>query len=497
MHQRIMRSTLLAGLIALTLGLLLPACETTATFKLELAATSTTPEVGDSVTVTVTVTRAEVPQANANVSWSAQPSSAASFSESTSTTNANGVAQVSVQILQEGSISVTATAGGTSQSVTLTATAAVGPRITLALSEDPVTVGDTSVATVSVTRDGVAQAGETVSLALSDPTVAQLDATTLTTDANGLATATLTGLVLGNTQVTAVWSGLSASTIFTVSTSTLPERLFVLSGIVGEVRVTDNRPGSAARAPGFTDIRFPFGVQRGGSLILATDANFNDAFVIDMTDLSESPFRPATLNLASTSPREELVGAITRAGDRVIWLRRQGSDTQIVAADLDGSDEQVLLSVTTAAAPTAMALSPDDTMVAYTTVGGEVRVLDVAGGTPRVLDLAQSTAPTGLDWLGMDTLAVAVSQYRSTGAAALLRVPVSGASASLLFRGSNGLISAPSAVAVDAKLNVIFDELDPTGSQSEIYRLDAPDYDERVTVLGRDTTDVRPALSRF
>lgn len=481
----------------LALGLLLPACENAPATVLVLEASDLSPAVGDVILVSATVTRLGVPLEGAQVTWSATPADALDLAQATSTTDASGVTRVNAQVLQAGVIVVRAVCSGAAGTVSLTAVVVSGPRLTLALDDATIAVGGVTTARVTAIRDGVPQPGEVVSLAVSNWAAAALEPVSVTTSDDGSATATVTGLAPGAVDVLAVWSGVSATASLTVVQTLLPERVLVTSGPLGEILVADNKPNSTPVPLGFRDPRVPVGTQRGGPLILAMSADYWSAYVVDMTTLRETPFTPETIGLARASARAALAARITAAGDRVVWLRLQGGATQIVAAKLDGSDERVCLTASLADAPTSLALSPDDSLAAYTTVGGGVRVVPLTGGAPLELDLGGSAGPLALDWLSDADLVVAVSDYAGTRRPALIRVPVNGSPGGLLFDGGGGLRSVPSSVAVDREGNVIFDEFDPTGAQSEIYRVDAPFYAARVSIVARDISDARPVLTCF
>lgn len=496
MHTVCRRSLLVAGLAMVAAFLWMSACDVRPSVVVALSASNPAPVVGDAFTVSATVTRNGVPLQGRTVGWSAAPDGALQLEQATSQTDDAGVARVTAKAQAAGEITVAATVGGVTQTLVLTAAAADGPRLLLSLDPALVSVGGTAVASVALTVDGVPQEGQAINLAVSDPGVAALDPVSVVTDADGAATATLTGLAPGSVQVLAVWSGRSVSADFTVAAPPLPEYVFTTSGPLGEILLMENQPSSTPDDPGFDDKRIPVGTQRGGSLILAVDASFTNAYVIDMRTRAETPFTPDNFNLVSANPRAALASGITADGERVVWLRRQAAATQIVSARPNGANARVLLEASLASAPTSMALSPNGLEVAYTTVGGEVRLLAETGDS-RALELGDSTGPLALDWLDQDTLVVAVTKYDGSARPGLLSVPASGAAPLLLFNDGAGLRSAPSAVCVDGVGNVIYDELDATGSQSDIVRLDAPDYSDRTVLAGSDVSEMRPVLTRF
>jgi len=496
MHAVYRRSLLAAGLVMVAALLWMPACDVHTSVTVVLSASNPAPVVGDAFTVSATATRNGVPLQGRTVGWSAAPDGALQLQQTTSQTDDAGVARVTARAQAAGEITVAATVGNVTQTLVLTAAAADGPRLRLSLDPASVSVGATAAASVVLTVDGVPQEGQAINLAVSDPSVVALEPVSVVTDADGAAAATLTGLAAGSVQVLAVWNGRSVSADFTVAAPPLPEYVFTTSGPLGEILLMANQPSSTPGDPGFDDKRIPVGTQRDGSLILAVDASFVNAYVIDMRTRAETPFTPDNFSLVSASPRAALASGVTADGERVVWLRRQAAGTQIVSARLNGANARVLLEASLASAPTSMALSPNGLEVAYTTMGGEVRLL-LETGNSRALELGDSTGPLALDWLEEDTLVVAVNNYNGSARPGLLSVPASGAAPWLLFNDGTGLRSAPSAVCVDGAGNVIYDELDATGSQSNIVRLDAPGYSARTVLAGGDASEMRPVLTRF
>ncbi len=317
MHAVYRRSLLAAGLVMVAALLWMPACDVHTSVTVVLSASNPAPVVGDAFTVSATVTRNGVPLQGRTVGWSAAPDGALQLQQTTSQTDDAGVARVTARAQARGDHRG-CDGGQCHQTLVLTAAAADGPRLRLSLDPASVSVGATAVASVVLTVDGVPQEGQAINLAVSDPSVVALEPVSVVTDADGAAAATLTGLAAGSVQVLAVWNGRSVSADFTVAAPPLPEYVFTTSGPLGEILLMANQPSSTPGDPGFDDKRIPVGTQRDGSLILAVDASFVNAYVIDMRTRAETPFTPDNFSLVSASPRAALASGVTADGERVV-----------------------------------------------------------------------------------------------------------------------------------------------------------------------------------
>ncbi len=83
--------------------------------------------------------------------------------------------------------------------------------------------GETTTARATVTKGGTPQPGKTVMFSTGDPSVASVSPTSAVTDANGQAQATVRGESQGNTTVTAVVDGTSASAPVQVAPAQVPD----------------------------------------------------------------------------------------------------------------------------------------------------------------------------------------------------------------------------------------------------------------------------------
>lgn len=87
--------------------------------------------------------------------------------------------------------------------------------VTLALAQTTVKAGSPTVATATVTIDGVVSRGRIVSFTSSHPEVATVRATA-TTNASGVVSAPVKAVADGTTSITATYGGASDSAILTV-----------------------------------------------------------------------------------------------------------------------------------------------------------------------------------------------------------------------------------------------------------------------------------------
>nr|WP_050764978.1 inverse autotransporter beta-barrel domain-containing protein [Citrobacter youngae] len=154
------------------------------------------------------------PIQNANVSWSISGSSTATLSTAVMvTTDANGIANVSLKDSQPESVNVTASSGGISNtaSVTFTPVPAASVVVTMTTPSSPADGSTPNVAQALVTdAKGQPMANVSVSWTMSGKAQAA-SATTVNTDANGIATFSLTDTTMEFVTVTATAAGLSGS----------------------------------------------------------------------------------------------------------------------------------------------------------------------------------------------------------------------------------------------------------------------------------------------
>jgi hypothetical protein len=395
-------------------------------------------------------------------------------------------------------LAVTALAALLSPGCSTTSPAVNTPGLAITASPTSVQVGATSAVQATVTLDGVAQVAQTVAFTSSNVSVAALSAASAVTNAAGQAQVTATALAPGSTVVTAAWSSRTATVTLTVTAPPATERV-LFTRAASEFHVVNNSPGSAVSTAPLGGDRIPFGVQRGGALVFLTDLDGMDAVVRDLGTGTETAFTPGEVAPMSLSFVEPYIASIASAGDRVLWLRDAGGGTvAIVRANLNGSGELALFSADGADTPISVSISPDDTQVAFVTLGGAVRTIALAGGVPVTLNLGASLATQCVDWLSNSELAAGVGNHEGSGFPGIIRIPTNGDPASSIFSdGGAGLRSVPQALAVDSNHNIVYDENDASLSQRDIYRLDAPGYVSRVGLVTAADDDVRPGVVRY
>jgi hypothetical protein len=409
------------------------------------------------------------------------------------TTNASGQATVTITAVAAGTTTITATSGGTSQTATLTVTAGGGttPTVALALGSSTITAGNTTTATATVTLSGVAQTGETVSFTSSDTGVATITATG-TTDGSGEAQVTITAVAAGTTTITATSGGASATATLTVQAAASSRVLF-WNATDTQFQEAVNTTGSTAQNLNLGGIFIVYGAQQNGTHIFMTNAGFPpaNAQIRNLATGTNTAFSPSALDLFTGFVVGAEVAAISPDGSTVVWIRQSGGNRQLVRADLDGANEQVLVNSGAAATnPFRCAISTDGTNVAYVTDLGTVSRIAITGGAPVALNLNGSLGATALEWRNASSLAVSVDNALGTGTRGIINVPANGDPASILFNdGGTGLRSTPTSVAVDSTGRILFDELDAGGTQREIYRVDPPGLGARVNIVTRAQDD--------
>ncbi len=189
----------ISGTASLTIGTP-PVAATSVTIALSPTSVSAT---GGAVTVTATVTGASGPAAGAAVQFSASDAAAGTFSNTTATTNASGVATVTFTAAAGNKfVDIRATVGTLTATATLTIGSPPPPAATsMSLTVDPLTVDIQSQAAVSVkllTSTGSPAFNTSILLTMPtgsnlgsfSPTDPNADSLTLTTDSQGVASAT-------------------------------------------------------------------------------------------------------------------------------------------------------------------------------------------------------------------------------------------------------------------------------------------------------------------
>ncbi|GFE62103.1 Ig-like domain-containing protein [Geobacter sp. AOG2] len=198
-----------------------------------LASSSSTAQVGQSVTLSATVgvagggpnnvTPGSAPNPAATVTFKIT-SGTGTLSSVTATTDTSGVATVTLTSATANTVTVTASAGTdpvvTSSPVTVTFTPDPTVPATITVSASPSSVPADGNTTSTITANvknfaGTVLSGQTVSFSTTGGT---LSATSATTDGSGNATVTLTGTATGSVTVTATAGGKSGSTQVTFTT---------------------------------------------------------------------------------------------------------------------------------------------------------------------------------------------------------------------------------------------------------------------------------------
>ena len=114
----------------------------------------------------------------------------------------------------------------------------------------------------------------------------------------------------------------------------------------------------------------------------------------------------------------------------------------------------------------------------------------MSGGASVLLNLNGSTSAVSIDWRDDDNLVVGCANALGTGSPGIITVPRDVSPASVLFNdGGAGLRSLPANVATDPDGNILFDEVDASGAQREIYRVDSPGFAARIGIVTRAQND--------
>lgn len=362
--------------------------------------------------------------------------------------------------------------------------------VALALAQPSIAVGETTTATATVTEDGTASPGQTVTFSSSNTAVATVSPATDATDAAGRAQVTVNAVGAGTTTITATANGVSDTADLTVASAPVA-RVAFWNITDAQFQVAENAPGASPENLDLGGIYFLFGAQRNGSLVFLTEAGYANPQVRDLATGVSTDFSPAVFSMWNGGIGVRLA-AITSDGQQVVWIRSMGATREIVRANIDGSDAVVLVSsAVPALSPARVAISPNDSEVAYITAADSVRRVSMAGGASVLLNLNGSTGATALDWRDDNTLVVACANALGTGTHGLITLPRDVSPASILFNdGGVGLRSTPVGVAVDPDGNILFDELDVSLTQHEIYRVDPPGLGGRIGIVTRPENDV-------
>jgi len=368
----------------------------------------------------------------------------------------------------------------------VTVTAAAGPAVTLALAPGSVAVGASSVATATVTDNGVVQAGQTVTFALTDATVGTLSAATAATDASGHASVNITGAAVGTTDVTATAMGATSTPqTLTVTAPPTQERVLFYDASAVQFEYCNNVSGGSTPVNAdLGGIRVVLGNENGGPLALIANAGATQAWVRDLAAGTETGFGVSSLNIAGWFNRATISGTT----GKVFWSRNVAgppAGRELVSANLDGTGESVLVpSIANPNGPLCVSVSPDGSDVVWVSGAGFLRRTPAAGGATVPITLGTSLGARAAAWYDNDSIVVSVTNYQGTGQPGIVRAYTNGDLPTGVYdAGGLGLRSASFALGVDGAGNVIFDELDVGGTQYDIQRIDAPFTGSRVSIV--------------
>ena len=446
--------------------------------------------VGDTTTATATVTDAGVASPGQTVTFGSSNTAVATVAAN-AVTNASGQATVTVTAVAAGTTTISATCGGVTNNATLTVTNGGGGTTTVALTLGAANLvaGQNTTATAAVQVDGADAAGVSVTFASSDPAVATVSAATETTDAAGQAQVTVNAVGAGTATITATANAVSDTANLAVTAAPV-SRVTFWNATDLQFQVAENEPGATPGNLDLGGIYFLMGAQRHGSLVFVTQAGYTNPQIRNLATGVSTEFEPATFSMWAGGLGFKLAD-ISTDGQKVVWIRHSGGTRQIVRADIDGSNEVVLVNtVVPALEPARVAISPDGSEVAYITSTGLVRRISMAGGASVFLNLNGSTGVTAIDWRDNENLVVGCNNALGTGKPGLITVPRDVSPASILFNdGGTGLRSVPASVATDPDGNILFDELDAGLTQREIYRVDPPGLAARIGIVTRSQND--------
>jgi len=383
-------------------------------------------------------------------------------------------------------------------------TTAAAISVSLALSSTTTTVAGTVTATATVRVGGSAMSGQAVSFANSSAATASLSAAQATTNAQGQASVTVSGLAPGSTEITATSLGrTSAPGLLTVGAVATTEYVLYLNYDTSVPTLARNIPGGGTPEPadlGGTSagdtVREYLGAQPGGSRILLTDAGRTGTWVRDLSGSppTEADFSPEGLVPLAAGAYS---AAIAPAGASVLWLNQGAGGAELWIADLDGSNAEALYDEPNPDDPVIVAVSPSGNRIAFITGVPEIRVVSASGGAHTVCDLTGLDTPQAIAWIDNATLAVAVRDADPAAGEqpAIVRVFANGTtSPDMIFNDTVGLRTTPGGISVDREGNILFDEQSEASPAHAIYRLDAPSYDERVVIVPDSENAALPAV---
>ena len=179
----------------------------TTTIELALTSDVSTVTAGGNVVLSVTVTEDEEPVTGQSVSFKL-----GNDEVGTGTTNSSGVATYTYATTTSGSLNFTASYAGHSSNTVNVVCNRKSTSTALALSSNSIIVGGSSTATATVTSSSTGVNGLTVSFKDGNTVLG-----TSTTNSNGVATYSLSGLSVGSHTITAV---VTETDVYSSSTST-------------------------------------------------------------------------------------------------------------------------------------------------------------------------------------------------------------------------------------------------------------------------------------
>jgi hypothetical protein len=369
-------------------------------------------------------------------------------------------------------------------------TAGASASMTLGMSTQVIAVGGRSsaVATVTLKMPGYPDSGvygAVVTYTVAPAGVVALGSTTATTDSDGRAAVTVTGVKAGTAQVTATATkeGLTSEpATITVSGPAAPEHILALGGPEPDYLICPNTPGNTtAVAADIGGYRWVVGTQRDGplALVIPRPPNNDQNYFHGLGSGHDSVFDPD--GFLPIAPEARPRGAaITRAADWVYYLNRDAGGIRIVRSPLQGNVSKVIYQPQNVGSGAAqMVLSPDDQKLAFIPLDYDrVYWMPVTGGWPTQISLGSSSGPTAIWWLSDTLLLVSVNNYAGTGRGAIVKLSTAGVPPALVYNhGGDGMSHLPWTITTDRANNIIYDDNDT------IARLLAPTYTTRQAVL--------------
>jgi hypothetical protein len=382
-------------------------------------------------------------------------------------------------------------------------TGASSTAVSLGLSVSEIAVGDTCRANVTVTDSGAPMPGVTVIFDVSPSTVATMSAATATADSTGHASIAITGVAPGTAHVQALAHGRASEVrTLTVLGPAVPEHVLFLGGADASYQVVPNAAGNTTpTAAPLGGARWVMGAQRAGSLVLAipNDVAADTAWVRDLHTGTEAEF-----GYANFRPLVPLLGprtaAINSSGTELWWIQSVAGSTQVLHSNVDGSEASVTFASPTSAEgrPLSLVLTPDDSTLAFTTADKRLYRISASGAGVTEMSLGGSAEPTAIWWLDNTTLLVAVRYLSTTELPGIVRLTTSGAAPEIVYdNGGAGMRSAPFTLTTDWQSNILFDEHDASGTNTDIYRLAAPGYATEEAILARTEVDGYPTIVNY